>query len=328
MSKAKYILSIILGICIYPLTKAQNDTVYVYEDIIVYDTLVVYDTVFIAPEINNTAPLKRKSINLLQLDTINHQANLLLISDNQTATFPINRIILNKNIKNLKNMKKLSFFSIVFFAFQTMVLAQTNYEISVGSGVWWETSDNEHLNTPYSALLNTGVFAKRNLTGRNIGIKTGIEYSYLLGSNNYEIDDTMGIWHSENSSELEAINSNYGAGQHNISIPILIYFDKYKIQPFCGFNYNYLITNTQTSPTGTKFFSDSHNIGLNFGICFNINNLFSVNMACKHNLTSDFNQNKLNESNDIGNTPLDNSHKFKNTQIKLSLVYSFSKRKK
>ncbi|MCP4552028.1 MAG: porin family protein [Bacteroidetes bacterium] len=330
MSKIRHISLILFGICIFFRANAQTDTIYVYEDVVIYDTVVVYDTVFIRPDINNILPLELKSINLLQLDTINHQTNLLLISDQQTATFPINHIILDenfsKNIKNSESMKKLSFFGVVFFAFQAMVLAQTNYEISVGSGIWWENGNLDYVDKPYTPLLNVGVFAKKNFADKHFNLKTGFEYSYLLGSDDYKFDGTIGIWHSENGSEFENINSNYGAGQHNISIPILIYFDRSRVQPFLGLNYNYLATRMQTSTAG-KYFSGSHNIGLNLGLGFRISELFSINMEYKHNLTSDFGQSISGVGGDTGNTVLGSSYNLKNAQAKLSIVYSLNKRK-
>jgi len=179
-------------------------------------------------------------------------------------------------------------------------------------------------------LLNAGVFANKNFADKHFGLKTGVEYSYLLGSNDYKFDGTIEIWHSEDGSEFESINSNYGAGQHNISIPILIYFDRYRIQPFLGLNYNYLATGMQTSSTGTKYFSDSHNIGLNLGMGFRINKLFAINMEYKHNLTCDYGQAIYYEgsnSSDADNTVLGNSFNLKNAQAKLSIVYSLNKRK-
>ena len=331
MSKTRHILLILSWICAFFQSNAQTDTVYVCEDVIVYDTIVVNDTVFIKPDFNNILPLKVKSINLLQLDTINHQVHLLIISGQQTATFPVNYIIpdvnFSKNIKNSESMKELSFFGVVFFAFQIMVLAQTNYEVSVGSGIWWENGKLEYVDKPYSSFLNAGIFAKRNFTDKNFGLKTGIEYNYLLGCDDYKFDGTIGIRHLEDESEFEEINSNYGAGQHNISIPIIIYFSKYRVQPFLGLNYNYLATGMQTSTTGTKYFSDSHNIGLNLGIGFKLSELFSVNMEYRHNLTSDFGQNISSEEGNTGNTVLGGSYDLKNAQAKLSIVYSLIKKK-
>ena len=71
-------------------------------------------------------------------------------------------------------MKKLNFLGVVFFAFQAMVLAQTNYEVTVGSGIWWENSNLQYVDVPYSPLINAGVYVKRNFTDKNLGLKTGL----------------------------------------------------------------------------------------------------------------------------------------------------------
>lgn len=306
----------------------QTDTIYIYEDVVVYDTVFVYDTAYVKPDVNDITPDKLKSISLLQLDTIKHQANLLLISNHQTATFPINHIILdenfNINIKNLESMKKLNFFGVVFIAFQAMVLAQTNYEVTIGSGIWWENGNTEYVDKPYSPLFNIGLFAKRNFTDKSIGLKTGIEYNYLFSSGTYKYDGTVGVWYSPEGYDLENINSKYGAGLHNISIPLLIFYDKYRIQPFVGINYNYLVTGMQTSLAGTVFISDSHNIGLNLGTCLRLNERMAINLEYKHNLTSDYEQ--LPALHDL-NSVLKSGCKLRNAQTKISLVYTFRKKK-
>lgn len=224
-------------------------------------------------------------------------------------------------------MKKLNFFGVVFFAFQAMVLAQTNYEGSIGSGYWWENGKLDYVDKPYSSLLNVGIFAKRNFSVINVGLKTGIEYSYLSGSRDYKYDGTIGVWHSADGSEFEELNRHYSAGLHNISVPLLIFFRSDWVHPFLGINYNYLVTGMLTSTTGTKYFSDSHNIGLNLGADFRLNKLFSIKMEYKYNLTPDFGQ-SISSSGSTGNTVLGSSYKLRNAQTKLSIVYTFSNRKK
>ncbi len=311
---------------------AQQDTIYIYEDVVVYDTIVVYDTVFVKPVSNRIEAMKPKPIGILQIDSLQLKANLLLISNGQTATIPINGIILNenfsKNIKNLERMKKLSFFGVVFFAFQSMILAQTRYELSLGSGIWWENGNIEYLEKPYSPLLNVGFFAKRNSIGKNLGIKIGVEYNYLFSTEEYTFGGTTGIWHSKNGQEFESINNNYGAGMHNILIPLLVYYDKHTIQPYVGVNYNFLATRQQTSPTGTKYYSSSHNLGLNLGASIKINQSFAMNMEFKHNLTPDYKECISGEGNSNAASAHGNTFSLKNTQIKISLVYSFKKHQK
>ncbi|PID95354.1 MAG: hypothetical protein CSA95_00075 [Bacteroidetes bacterium] len=326
------LLTILFWTCLFSQAQAQTDTIYVYEDVIVYDTVIIYDTVFIPPNMNNILPLKRKSINILQLDTLHHQAHLSLISDQQTATFSIDHIILDENLhKNIKiseSMKKMTFFGVVFFAFQAMILAQTHYEVSVGSGIWWENGSLEYVDKPYSALFNVGLGAKRNFSGKRFGLKTGVEYRYLLGSNDYTFDGTIGVWHSENGEELEALNRNYGAGLHHIAIPLLIYFDGYRVQPSLGINYNYLFSGMQTSTTRTEYYSNSHNMGINLGIGLKINQLITLNMEYVHNLTSDFGQTIIGEEGNALNTVLRRSYTLRNAHAKLSLIYSLRKKQK
>lgn len=222
-------------------------------------------------------------------------------------------------------MKKLSLFGVVLFAFQVMVLAQTNYEVSVGSGIWWENGNPEFIEKPYSSLLSAGFFAKRNFKDKSLGLKTGVEYSYLFASYDNQFDGMDGVWAPKDGNKFDDIFKNYGARQHNISIPLLLYWDRYNVQPFFGLNYNYLATGRQTSTNGAKYFSDSHNFGLNLGVDFKISELFSINMEYKHNLTSDFSQSKSTVGGD-GSSGLGSNYNLTNAQAKLSLVYCFRKK--
>lgn len=298
---------------------AQTDTIFIYEDVIVYDTIIIYDTVIREPITSNISYIDPKSISLLQIDSINQQVNLILISKEQTATFPINHIIHSENIKNLKSMKKLSFFGIVFFAFQTMVLAQTNYEVSIGSGIWWQNGMLNNIDKPYSPLINAGFYAKRNFIDKNFGLKTGIGYSYLIPSKDYKFDGTLGIYHTDDGSEFIELNQNYNAGMHNITIPLLLYYDRFFIQPCVGINYNLLVTLNEETVENPTSYNKPHNFGLNFGLDFKINETFAISTEYKRNLTADFGQNP----EFLDNAVLGRDYSLNNSQVLLSIVYSF-----
>lgn len=327
-NEIKYILLVLVGACLYSQAIAQTDTVYIYEDVIVYDTIMVYDTVFVKPDIIEISPIKLKSINLLQLDTIKHQANLWLISGQQSATFPINCIILDenfsKNIKNSESMKKLSFFGVVFFAFQAMVLAQTNYEVTLSSGIWWENGKLEYVDKPYSPLLNVGLYAKRNFTDKSFGLKTGLSYSYLLCTGSYEFDGTTGFWYSQEGYEFEDLNIHYGSGLHNISVPLLLYYDKSKIQPFIGLNYNYLVSGPLENTYGSRYYANSHNLGANIGIGYSFSKNISFNLEYKHNLTYDYGESIYGSFD--GQSTIDDSRYLWNNQFAISLTYKLHKK--
>jgi hypothetical protein len=325
-NKIKCIIAVITGIMMYSQVEAQKDTVYIYEDIIIYETIVLYDTVFAKPTSNTISPINYNSINLRPIEP--KKADLFFNSGQQTATFPDNYIILNENnynvIKNSESMKKLSFLGIAIFAVHSLVMAQTDYEITFGSGIWWQSGKLEYVDKPYSPLFNVGLFAERNFPNSNFGAKAGLEYNYLLGSNNYLYDGTPGVWHSKDGYEFESINSKYGAGLHNITFPFLFYYQKNRIQPYLGLNYNYLASGFQHSSSGTTYYSGSHNFGLNIGTGIKLHEIISINIEFKHNLTNDFGADILGP---VGaSAVMSSSYSLRNSQSKISLVYAFKRK--
>ena len=321
--KIKYLfLNLLLG-CIFSQAKAQTDTVYVYEDVIVYDTIIVYDTVSVKPERNDISLPKLKSISLLQLDTTHRQANLLLISGKETATFSINHILLdeniNKNIKNSESMKMISFFGVVLFAFKTMVIAQTDFEVHVGTGIWWENGTVANLDIPLSPIVNAGIFAKRNFGEKEIGIKTGFEYSYLAKGKSYiQKLETLDY------NTVDNIIYDFEGGMQNFSIPLLLFYSGCKIQPFAGINFNYTKTGFQARDLGNSLI-ESYNFGLNIGTGIKLTERISVELEYKHNLTNDYLEYTFGNDGEV----IENETRYlRNNQLTLSFVYEFGKKTK
>ncbi len=307
---------------------AQSDTVYIYEDLIVYDTIVVYDTVFVEPPIRIKDLNRPLSYAVLRIDTLHQYAQVLHISPQKTATIPIDRIIFqedfNRNFKNLESMKKYSFFGLVFMAFQSMVLAQTNYEIALGTGLWWENGPLAYVEKPYSGSIHLGIYAKRNFSNKATGIRTGLEYGFLSSSGDYKYDGTPGVWHSEEGHEFANLNRHYARGQHSLSIPLLLYYERYRIRPFLGINYNYLITNTLSSKE-SAYFADSHNLGFNLGLGWSLGDALSLQLACMQNLTSDYGEQIIYEGrpgSGEDKTVLGRSFDLRHARIQLSIVFT------
>ncbi|MBK8806338.1 MAG: hypothetical protein IPO21_06730 [Bacteroidales bacterium] len=228
----------------------KGDTVFVYEEIVVYDTVFVYETVKETTIDEVYTLTKAKSLNILQLDTINNTANLLIISDGKTATISLENIILKRNIKNIESMKKLTFFGVVLFALKSMVFAQTEFEISLGGGIWYESTNIEYIDKPTSPLAGIGIYGSRSLLKGNIKIKTGVNYNFLLSTGDYKFDGTTGVGHSSQGIEYGYINENFGHNFLCISIPVYLYFSKYKLKPFIGCNYNHLQSQSWTAWSG------------------------------------------------------------------------------
>ncbi|MFV0345988.1 MAG: hypothetical protein ACK5IQ_07040 [Bacteroidales bacterium] len=316
-NKFRYLLPLMLCFGLFSRAEAQRDTVYVYEDVVVYDTIVVYDTVFLKSELNNLLLDELNTVKVLQLDSSDGQASLLLISEDGSATIPINSIMLSENIKKLESMKKLGFFGVLCFAFQTMVMAQTSYEVSLGSGLWWENYKYEDSQKPFAAMADVGVYAKRNFGNSYFGLRTGLEYAYLFGIRDRQSYATSG----NNDEILDKLNSNYRAGMHNLSVPLLLYYDKFVIRPYAGINYNYLRTRTN---------NDAHNFGVIGGFDVKLSKFCALRVESSFNVTADYKVDdripNYNESGEL--VSYDNSRfKMRNSQANISFIYTFGKKK-
>ncbi|MFV0505114.1 MAG: hypothetical protein ACK5L5_00160 [Bacteroidales bacterium] len=338
-SNLKLASILLLLLWMLPDAEAQRDTVFVYEDVIVYDTLVVYDTVFVQAEINNLLLDKVKFVSILNIDTTTGLANLMLISEDRSATIPINSIIVNENIKNLEIMRKLGFFAVFGFAFQTMVMAQTSYEVSLGSGIWYENYKHESYRKPIAPMLSGGMYAKRNFDNSHFGLRAGLEYAYLFG-----ISDSQEYYAQGSISVGEALNNNYRAGMHNISLPLLVYYDKFFIRPYVGINYNYLRTgkyshyvpstgyNNNGSGNGSwSGNNNSHNFGVMGGFDLKLSKGIAVRIESRFNVTSDYRVDGQALGNNTHGQVVSthrNSYGLRNSQAKISLVYSFGNKKK
>lgn len=338
--KRYYIILCLLPVSLFSKVKSQADTIYVYEEVVVYDTVVSYDTHVVKPRVNPIKHIQPKTISLLQLDTITKSANLLLISDQQTATISINHIILdeniNKNLKDSESMKKLNFFGVVLFAFQTMVLAQTDFEISLGGGIWWENGNPKTVDIPCSPMTQVGFYLKRNLTNSNVGLKTGLKYGYLFSQHEYKNHYKYRFYYKEyhyrtgepefvgQFVEFEDLNLRYGSDFHHLSIPLLFYYNKYKLKPVVGLNYNYMATGFQENTYNTKHFTQSQNVGINAGINYNIFKNISLYLEYTHNLFYDYGEWFQYESN--GNTVIDVGRYLWHNQASISVVYEFNKK--
>ncbi len=131
----------------------------------------------------------------------------------------------------------------------------------MNSGVWYQQGELSYVKKPISPLVGIRLYAEKGLGSSNFAIKTGIDYNYLISSKTFKFDGTIGVWHS-NENDFIRLNQIYGNGLHNFSIPLLLKYRKYKINPSIGINYNYLQSNS-VSETDFAYTSSSHNVGLN-----------------------------------------------------------------
>lgn len=288
---------------------AVADTVFVYEEVIVYDTVRIYDTVLVerpCPQL-----LEIPGPVLLRIDTFNVNSKILLNYGRFVATIPVQRIIYNENIINDDSMKKLNVMAIFWLAFQTIVLAQTQFEVAVGGGISYESGVMKNIQRPYSPTANVGFFVRNDFFRHHLGIKTGIAYHRLFHTDDYTNKKVIG---ETSPIILRTYNEVYGRGYNYLTVPLLFYFSRFSIQPFVGINYNLFLSDLIDKTSS----GSSNNIGLNVGLEWRISERFALNAMYLYNFTADgvFQLSDGDKSNSL-------MHKLHNQQAALSLIYRF-----
>jgi hypothetical protein len=290
----------------------NQDTIFVYETVTIFDTVHVYDTVKVF-ENKKLEVIGTKELKLLQLDTANKRANLLIISQNQTATIPINGIILNENIKNFESMKKLSFFGVVLFAFQSMIMAQSDFGISAGGGAWWSVCNEPIVTSAYSPTLNVGLYYEQPLSN-NLFVKAELNYNYLFNNLSYK-----GYIDFNGTKKVTFGNAESAADYHQISIPLQIEYKIGRFKPSLGMEYSYRIAQSWLNKQISVF-------ELTAGLNFKINDKFLLGFNYYSGLTKDY---KINDIIDgIINDPrtkIANDYFWRSSRVGLSLFYTLKK---
>jgi hypothetical protein len=320
-SKYRYFLAIIL-ISVSFFTCGQyintkKDTIFVYDTIVVYDTIYHYDTLKIPvnKEIEQLSFIepRQPDLILLRLDTANKKDNLLIISENLSATFPINSIIINENIKNLNSMKKLNFFGVVLFAFQSMVIAQTDFGFSFGGDMWWAECNKPIVKSELSPSFNAGLYFEHSISN-HLFLKTRLNYHYLLSNYSYKavVDTVNWILVGEGESATD---------YHQISIPIQIGYNIGKFKPYIGFEYSYRISESWLNRRLSLF-------GCIAGLNYKLSEKFSMAINYYYGLTKDYKYSGTILNPVTSEKMGEYNNYWKSSRIGIAFYYSIKKKKK
>ncbi len=260
-----------------------KDTLFIYETVTVYDTVYVYDTIRTPgnPSIKAIEPEEIET-RMLKPGMLHDQASLLIISGNRAATIPINSIILPENIKNLERMKKLSFFGVVLFAFQNMVLAQADFGISAGGGAWWTRCNYSGAETGYSPTVNLGTYLQLPI-GNHIQVSTGVNYNYLSNNSGYktEIGTTISNGEFYYANVIYLGDGEAASRYHQLSVPLQIGYRFGKITPLVGFECSYRVSESWLNTNFSSY-------GLLGGLQYKLTDRFSVTLNYYNGLTKDY----------------------------------------
>jgi hypothetical protein len=289
----------------------QIDTIIVYETITVYDTIFLYDTIKIS-DFNQMVIIEPRGfdLTLLQLDTINLMANLLIISKNQSATIPINSIILNENLKKQESMKKLSFLGVVAFAFQSMVIGQTDFGITAGVGTWWAKCNEPVAQVEFSPNFSIGGYLEIPVA-KHLYLKTVPGYTYMMNNYSYKTE-----FDSINMGEIGSGES--ASAYHEISLPLVIEYQLGKFKPFIGMKYAYRISESWLDQSINCF-------GLLTGLNYSITDKLSLGLDYYFGLTKDFEYKETGVNQETGEEVVFYDYFWRSSSLGLTLSYSLKK---
>lgn len=213
-------------------------------------------------------------------------------------------------------MKKIGFLGIMLIAAQNITVAQTSFDVNIGSGVWtaictpavvddnmvWNpgASASTHLGfgmkTVLSSHLTIGIGVRGHYMGENSSYRTQMEgkyvkgsYSLQLGSYTWHLDDDdcddrqeMFINWNEQDGEGERIVGKKEASTDYamISVPVKIGYQIGKFNPNFGVEYNY-------RKGISKNVGELHSVGLTTGLRFDLNDKFAFSTDFYGGLTKD-----------------------------------------
>jgi hypothetical protein len=317
---------VVLGLMLSTEGQASNpsnkkDTLFVYETLVIYDTLFVHDTIRI-PNCNKMHS-KRPEIQILYLENIAGGAQLITLPFNGTATLERNGIILNENNKNLKGMKKLSFLGVVLFAFQSMVVAQTDFGFTAGGGTWWAKCNQSSVNSHYSPTLHAGLFFECPLPSAFF-LKSELNYHFLMSNGSYKFADPDVYFKSPSATGGSVYSISFGdewaTNFHQISVPISVGYKIRKFKPYIGIEYSFRMSEAW-------FNKRIHSFGWNTGVIYPVSDRISAGLNFYKGLTTDCKDigYKMNlQTLEIFSS---NEYKWKSNRFEVSIYYSMIRNK-
>jgi hypothetical protein len=306
----------------------QSDTIYIYETVEVYDTIVVYDTVKVVRNfsLNKLESIKTSDLKVLLVDTLNNKADLLIISKEKSATISLDGIILNENLKNTKSMKKLSFLGVVMFAFQSMVMSQTQYGVCIGGGTWWAKCNKPVFKSEYTSTFNAGMFVEVPLNSY-LFLGSEFNFQYLQSNYSYKACAYSIGWVSTEYPGTQSFNNGVvgetesATNYYQLSMPVNIGFQVYRFKPYAGIRFSYRLSDSWANVSVKS-------AGINVGVNYPVFKRLSVGINYYKGLTKDFEHTGDTYNCETMEIIETNKYNWKSSWVGINLNYSFDWKKK
>ncbi len=268
---------------------------------LVADTIFVYDTVFVTDTLRIYLPTKNMTV-IHQLPTQDASSglvirnagkeNILIISSGMAATISTNSITDSVNIFNVEKseaVKKLSFFGVVFFAFQNMVLAQNDFHLNFGGGMYNLTTNNS-LQTPKSPQFLAGLGYSRTMAAGKISLQAELNYHFLIRS---DFDNVGNLMYQPNPLRN---NEGFAQNYHLVNLPVSLQWNTKWFSPHAGLELYYktspkipyVATTTSGESVSQPYYIAYHAIGWFIGFQVPISNRLRGNLNYFQGISTEY----------------------------------------
>ena len=213
-------------------------------------------------------------------------------------------------------MKKIGFLGIMLIAAQNITVAQSSFDVNIGSGVWtaictpavvddnmvWNpgASASTHLGfgmkTVLSSHLTIGIGVRGHYMAENNSYRTQMEGKYVKGSYNLQLGSYTWHMQDDDCDDRQEMFINWdeqdGEGERivgkkeastdyaMVSVPVKIGYQIGKFNPNFGVEYNY-------RKGISKNVGELHSVGLTTGLRFDLNDKFAFSTDFYGGLTKD-----------------------------------------
>lgn len=288
----KICLTLIIA-CISTILAKAQDTIYIYEEVIVYDTVYEYVEKRINP-FEDT-----KALHIIQVDTLTNTSKLLIISNGQSTSIPIDKVVISEDVKKHDSTSNLRFLDLMSFAVKNMLVDKSTLDMFIGFGAWtsictplivekhfsWNSGGNGTIcfglsyNTDFISRFTLGTGASIHFLGENDGLKAKFTCEYP-DCGFCELNKSNGLYmkwdDGRDSVGFNESTTNYVL----LAIPLTVGYRIGKFNPYAGIEYNIRMAMENAV-------DDLHSLGIITGMRYDFNRRFAFTANFYSSLTKD-----------------------------------------
>ena len=200
-------------------------------------------------------------------------------------------------------MKKIGFLGIMLIAAQNLTIAQTSFDVNIGSGAWTTFCqpfivENHFVGNPSVSTTNHLGFGMKSVLSSNLTLSVGVRGHYMNQNSSFraslkckypdcdiceDFDDNGFFinWDEEDGIGEKTVGRKESSTDYAmVSVPVKIGYQIGKFNPNFGVEYNYRVGID-------KNVGELHSVGITTGLRFDLNNHFAFSTDFYSGVTKD-----------------------------------------